>query len=56
MQQEFIFPVYIGLLSIVLFFKLAAVARSVAQSGSALEWGSRGRWFKSSRSDTVEGD
>jgi glycosyltransferase involved in cell wall biosynthesis len=25
--------------------------RSVAQSGSALEWGSRGRWFKSSRSD-----
>jgi hypothetical protein len=25
--------------------------RDVAQSGSALEWGSRGRWFKSSRPD-----
>ncbi len=25
--------------------------RGVAQTGSALEWGSRGRWFKSSRPD-----
>ena len=25
--------------------------RGVAQPGSALEWGSRGRWFKSSRPD-----
>ncbi len=31
-------------------FKLE-LDRSVAQSGSALEWGSRGRWFESSRSD-----
>jgi hypothetical protein len=27
------------------------VGRGVAQSGSALEWGSRGRWFESSRPD-----
>ena len=26
----------------------------VAQFGSALEWGSRGRWFDSSRSDQKE--
>jgi hypothetical protein len=25
--------------------------RAVAQSGSALEWGSRGRWFESSQPD-----
>jgi hypothetical protein len=25
--------------------------RAVAQLGSALEWGSRGRWFESSRPD-----
>ena len=28
-----------------------AVVRGVAQFGSALDWGSRGRWFKSSRPD-----
>jgi hypothetical protein len=27
------------------------VFRGVAQFGSALDWGSRGRWFKSSRPD-----
>ena len=26
--------------------------RGVAQLGSVLEWGSSGRWFKSSRPDT----
>ena len=25
--------------------------RNVAQPGSALDWGSRGRWFESSHSD-----
>ena len=28
-----------------------AIIRDVAQPGSALDWGSRGRWFKSSRPD-----
>src|SRR5262245_44724072 len=28
-----------------------ALGRGVAQPGSALDWGSRGRWFKSSRPD-----
>jgi hypothetical protein len=28
--------------------------RGVAQHGSALDWGSRGRWFKSSRSDQLK--
>ena len=28
-----------------------AVSRGVAQPGSALEWGSSGRWFESSRPD-----
>ena len=28
-----------------------ALCRGVAQTGSALEWGSRGRWFKSNRPD-----
>ena len=28
--------------------------RSVAQFGSALSWGDRGRWFKSSRSDHIK--
>ena len=30
-----------------------SIGRDVAQSGSALEWGSRGRWFKSSRPDQI---
>ncbi len=28
--------------------------RAVAQLGSALEWGSRGRWFESSRPDILQ--
>lgn len=28
--------------------------RAVAQLGSALEWGSRGRWFESSRPDSLK--
>ena len=32
------------------FFE-SKVDRGVAQPGSALEWGSRGRWFESSRPD-----
>jgi hypothetical protein len=28
--------------------------RGVAQTGSALEWGSRGRWFKSNRPDQLK--
>ena len=35
---------------------MGLVFRGVAQFGSALDWGSRGRWFKSSRPDfSVEG-
>ena len=30
-------------------------ARGVAQSGSAFDWGSKGRWFKSSRPDPAVG-
>ncbi len=30
---------------------MTPIARGVAQFGSALDWGSRGRWFKSSRPD-----
>lgn len=33
-----------------MFYKIY-LDRSVAQSGSALDWGSRGRRFKSCRSD-----
>jgi hypothetical protein len=29
--------------------------RAVAQSGSAFDWGTKGRWFESSRPDTQEG-
>src|SRR5262249_40268954 len=29
------------------------LGRGVAQPGSALDWGSRGRWFKSSRPDQI---
>ena len=32
----------------------SAVPRGVAQSGSALGWGPSGRWFKSSRPDSLE--
>jgi hypothetical protein len=31
----------------------SAAGRGVAQLGSALAWGARGRWFKSSRPDHV---
>ncbi len=30
---------------------MATLWRGVAQPGSALAWGARGRWFKSSRPD-----
>ena len=33
------------------YFAADCKYRSVAQLGSALDWGSRGRWFESSRSD-----
>ncbi len=29
------------------------IVRGVAQSGSALVWGTSGRWFKSSRPDQI---
>ena len=34
-----------------LLLERAVLIRNVAQFGSALDWGSRGRWFKSSRPD-----
>lgn len=34
-----------------LFDKNRSLRRPVAQPGSALPWGGRGRWFKSSRAD-----
>ena len=39
---------YLSLIRSVLTF---AIIRDVAQSGSALGWGSRSRWFESSRPD-----
>ena len=33
------------------YIKIGSIVRGVAQFGSALDWGSRGRWFKSSRPD-----
>ena len=34
-----------------IYKNIVVIGRGVAQPGSALEWGSRGRWFKSSRPD-----